>query len=279
MSASSRAGRRGDAPDPAAPPPLHDRTSPREASHGQKGEEVSAWPNRADQPSRLTKRKSTRTSDPRQISPSQRAHGAQLDRRRDDPELPDRRLPPHRPRGRRRLPGQLSLQGGDMRRTVAPTRVGPAALERPGPRHEAPIPRINPSGHKVWVARYTNRRGQRKSAGTFDLKRDAQAAIDAAYEAESVQPARLGHPGRVRGPVAEGSSAQREDERRERVAHRRRAQDRARRAGAPPLADERDPPPARARGPGEAARAGPLSGGCDRHPPGDVGDGQRRRRR
>jgi integrase len=40
------------------------------------------------------------------------------------------------------------------------------------------------------VARYTNRHGQRKSAGTFELKRDAQAAIDAAYERDSAQPAR-----------------------------------------------------------------------------------------
>jgi hypothetical protein len=57
-------------------------------------------------------------------------------------------------------------------------------------RHETPIPRINPSGRKVWVARYTNRHGQRKSAGTYDLKREAQDAIDAAYERESTTPTR-----------------------------------------------------------------------------------------
>lgn len=55
-------------------------------------------------------------------------------------------------------------------------------------RHEAPIKRVNPSGKTVWVARYTDRHGRRKSAGTFDLKRDAQSAIDAAYD--SAQPAR-----------------------------------------------------------------------------------------
>lgn len=44
-------------------------------------------------------------------------------------------------------------------------------------RHEKPIARTNPSGRKVWVARWTDRRGKRSSAGTFDLKgpcRDAQ---------------------------------------------------------------------------------------------------------
>jgi integrase len=61
----------------------------------------------------------------------------------------------------------------------------------PRRRHEAPIARINPSGRRVWVARYTNRHGQRKSAGSYDLKRDAQHAIDAAYERESAQPTRL----------------------------------------------------------------------------------------
>lgn len=59
-------------------------------------------------------------------------------------------------------------------------------------RREAPIPRINPSGKKVWVARYTDRHGQRRFAkpswnrgkATFRLKEDAQRAIDEAYEAE-----------------------------------------------------------------------------------------------
>jgi integrase len=50
-------------------------------------------------------------------------------------------------------------------------------------RRETPIPRINPSGTKVWIARYTGRDGKRRSAGTFKLKRDAQDAIDAAYRA------------------------------------------------------------------------------------------------
>jgi integrase len=49
-------------------------------------------------------------------------------------------------------------------------------------RRETPIRRMNPSGRRVWVARYTERDGRRRSAGTFDLKREAQAAIDAAYQ-------------------------------------------------------------------------------------------------
>jgi integrase len=40
----------------------------------------------------------------------------------------------------------------------------------------------------VWVARYTSSAGRRKSAGTFKRKRDAQAAIDAAYgRAEQIE--------------------------------------------------------------------------------------------
>lgn len=57
-------------------------------------------------------------------------------------------------------------------------------------RHEGPTKRINPSGAVVWRARYTDRNGHRKFAGTFARKRDAQAAIDAAYEAEQTRPLR-----------------------------------------------------------------------------------------
>ena len=46
---------------------------------------------------------------------------------------------------------------------------------------EAPVRRVNPSGAVVWIARYTNSSGARRSAGTFKRKRDAQAAIDNAY--------------------------------------------------------------------------------------------------
>lgn len=56
-------------------------------------------------------------------------------------------------------------------------------------RREAPVKRRNPSGETVWVARYTGRDGKRYIAkprwnggkGTFDLKREAQRAIDEAY--------------------------------------------------------------------------------------------------
>lgn len=52
-------------------------------------------------------------------------------------------------------------------------------------RHEKPLPRTNPSGKRVYVARWTDRYGRRRSAGTYELKREAQDAIDAAYDAES----------------------------------------------------------------------------------------------
>ncbi len=51
-------------------------------------------------------------------------------------------------------------------------------------RREQPIKRTNPSGREVWMARYTDRHGKRRKAGTFQRKHEAQAAIDAAYRAE-----------------------------------------------------------------------------------------------
>jgi hypothetical protein len=40
------------------------------------------------------------------------------------------------------------------------------------PKHrESPTARVNPSGKKVWVARYTGPEGRRRSAGTFTTKR------------------------------------------------------------------------------------------------------------
>lgn len=47
---------------------------------------------------------------------------------------------------------------------------------------ERPIKRVNPSGRTRWVARYTAADSRRLSAGTFRLEREAQDAIDAAYE-------------------------------------------------------------------------------------------------
>lgn len=55
-------------------------------------------------------------------------------------------------------------------------------------RREKPIPRENPSGERVWVARWTDRQGRRRYGmkpdipGTHKLKRDAQAAIDLCHE-------------------------------------------------------------------------------------------------
>jgi hypothetical protein len=54
-------------------------------------------------------------------------------------------------------------------------------------RREQPLPRTNPSGEKVWVARYTDPHiGKRRSAGTYKRKRDAQDAIDRAYDAPAM---------------------------------------------------------------------------------------------
>lgn len=50
-------------------------------------------------------------------------------------------------------------------------------------RRESPLKRVNPSGDVVWVARYTNSAGKRKSGGTYPRRREAQDAIDAAYAA------------------------------------------------------------------------------------------------
>ena len=47
---------------------------------------------------------------------------------------------------------------------------------------ESPVKRVNPSGQVVWKGRYTDRDGRRRSAGTFKLRREAQDAIDAAYD-------------------------------------------------------------------------------------------------
>jgi hypothetical protein len=41
------------------------------------------------------------------------------------------------------------------------------------PKHrERPVGRVNPSGKKVWTARYTRSDGRRRSAGTFKTKRE-----------------------------------------------------------------------------------------------------------
>lgn len=58
-------------------------------------------------------------------------------------------------------------------------------------RREHPIKRTNPSGKTVWLARYTNSAGTRKSAGTFATRREAQDEIDAAY-GRSDDPTTLG---------------------------------------------------------------------------------------
>jgi integrase len=48
-------------------------------------------------------------------------------------------------------------------------------------RRESPVKRVNGKSTVSWMARYTDRKGRRRSAGTFKLKREAQVAIDAAY--------------------------------------------------------------------------------------------------
>jgi integrase len=66
-------------------------------------------------------------------------------------------------------------------------------------RHEKPIRRVNPSGAVRFVARWTDRHGKTRSAGTYALKGPcrtpgegccAQHAIDAAYDRETEAPRR-----------------------------------------------------------------------------------------
>lgn len=56
-------------------------------------------------------------------------------------------------------------------------------------RRESPVARVNPSGEKVWRARATDPTGTRRYLGAFKLKREAQKAIDAAYEEWENSPA------------------------------------------------------------------------------------------
>jgi hypothetical protein len=96
-----------------------------------------------------------------------------------------------------------------------PTFWGGASHEPP---RESPVKRTNPSGDIVWVARYTNDEGKRVSAGTFALKREAQAAIDEAYD----QPTRVDTIGAYAADVDVTASAGAADERDERPPHQPR---------------------------------------------------------
>ena len=49
-------------------------------------------------------------------------------------------------------------------------------------RRERPIPRTNPSGERVWIARATDSDGRRHHLGTFKLRLEAQDAIDRPYQ-------------------------------------------------------------------------------------------------
>ena len=110
-----------------------------------------------------------RSTDPvsRPTAVPERAHGTRPDQARRHPLLQGRRSAPDRP---------------DRRRLVA---RGTTARERSGRlksvHRESPVKRTNPNGRTVWYARYTDSRGRRRSAGTFALKGEAQAAIDRAY--------------------------------------------------------------------------------------------------
>lgn len=63
---------------------------------------------------------------------------------------------------------------------------------------EAPTSRINPSGTKVWIARWTDKTGKRRVGyppdikGTYKLRRAAQDAIDRCYELDAHGPSRRG---------------------------------------------------------------------------------------
>jgi integrase len=82
------------------------------------------------------------------------------------------------------------------------------------PKHrESPIKRVNPSGKVRWVARYTTPDGTRRSAGTFAKQREAQAAIDAAYEQPVANRDTLGAYARdwtTRRPRSERTNVERE---------------------------------------------------------------------
>jgi integrase len=68
-------------------------------------------------------------------------------------------------------------------------------------RRETPLKRTNPSGKTVWVARWTDKTGRRRTGwkdqgipGTYPMKREAQDAIDACYDldAGTVSPRQVG---------------------------------------------------------------------------------------
>lgn len=49
------------------------------------------------------------------------------------------------------------------------------------PRRETPTPRTNPSGKRVWVARWTDRDGKFQYAGTFALKGPCRAPVEGSW--------------------------------------------------------------------------------------------------
>lgn len=65
-------------------------------------------------------------------------------------------------------------------------------------RYEKPLKRKNPGGKTVWVARWRDKTGKRRYGwppdikGTYDLRKEAQAAIDACHERDAQGPERPG---------------------------------------------------------------------------------------
>lgn len=61
-------------------------------------------------------------------------------------------------------------------------------------RHETPTPRINPSGKRVYMARWTDKTGRVRNGwppdikGTYKLRREAQEAINACYAKDAAGP-------------------------------------------------------------------------------------------
>ena len=147
-------------------------------------------------------------------------------------------------------------------------------------RRERPIPRINPSGEKVWVARATDRSGKRQYLGTFTLKREAQDAIDAGLRGVGERPgcARYGRP--IRGRLDAAASALRADELRPEQQASAGARRADRRPQAARLAIRRAPPQSCPRSRRPHAHP-PKEGGGRRegHPASAVGDGRGRDRR
>src|SRR5262249_50294766 len=141
-------------------------------------------------------------------------------------------------------------------------------------RRERPIPRVNPSGEKVWVARPTDANGKRHHRGTFRLKREAPPTTSGRTRRPSATRSVGTRPtGRhaIHAPSAPTTTGQQAP-----AGARRR--DRGPQAGRLAIRGAPPQPRARTRGP-HAQASGPRRGWGDRDPARSVSDGRGRDRR